>query len=141
MATVSTAKAHWEGSLLEGGGTVELVTSGLATFGVTWAKRTDSGAGGTNPEELIAAAHAACYSMALSHALAGNGTPAASLDTKVEVGFQPGVGITGSKITVVGDVPGLTAEEFQSFAADAKANCPVSKALAIDISLEASFAG
>lgn len=141
MATVSTAKAHWEGSLLEGGGTVELVSSGLGAFDVTWAKRVESGPGGTNPEELIAAAHSACYSMALSHALAGNGTPAASLDTTVEVGFQPGVGITGSKITVVGDVPGLTAEEFQAFAADAKANCPVSKALAIDISLEASFAG
>jgi len=141
MATLSTAKAHWEGSLIEGGGTVELVTSGLGSFDVAWAKRAEAGPGGTNPEELIAAAHATCYSMALSHALAGNGTPPASLDTTVEVGFQPGVGITGSRITVVGSVPGLTEEQFLAFAADAKANCPVSKALAIEITLDATFAG
>ena len=141
MATVSTAKAHWEGSLIEGGGTVQLATSGLDTFDVKWAKRVEAGAGNTNPEELLAAAHATCYSMALSHALAGNGTPPASLDTTVEVGFQPGVGVTGSKISVVGNVPGLTAAEFQTFAEGAKANCPISKALAIDITLEASFAG
>lgn len=142
MATVSTAQAHWEGSLMEGAGRVELVTSGLASFDVKWAKRAEAGAGTTNPEELIAAAHATCYSMALSHALAGNGTPPQSLDTRVEVSFQPGVGITGSHITVVGNVPGLDAEGFAKFAADAKVGCPVSKALAgVDITLDASFAG
>ncbi len=141
MATVSTAKAHWEGSLIEGGGTVQLATSGLASFDVKWAKRVEAGAGTTNPEELLAAAHATCFSMALSHALAGNGTPPAALDTTVEVGFQPGVGVTGSKITVVGNVPGLTAEEFLTFAQGAKANCPISKALAIEITLDARFAG
>ncbi|HSN44395.1 MAG TPA: OsmC family peroxiredoxin [Propionibacteriaceae bacterium] len=141
MATVSTAQAHWEGSLMEGAGQVELVTSGRATFDVKWAKRAEAGAGTTNPEELLAAAHATCYSMALSHALAGNNTPATSIDTTVEVTFQPGTGITGSKITVVGNVPGLDADAFLAFAEDAKANCPVSKALAIDITLDASFAG
>ena len=95
-----------------------------------------------SPEELIAAAHASCYSMALSHALAGNGTPAASLDTSAVVSFQPGVGITGSHLTVVANVPGLTAEEFQTFAAGAKDGCPVSKALAgVEITLDASLAG
>ncbi len=141
MATVNTAQAHWEGSLMEGAGTVELVTSGLATFDVNWGKRAESGAGTTNPEELIAAAHATCFSMALSHALAGNGTPPESIDTKAEVSFQPGVGITGSHLTVVGKVPGLTAEQFAQFADGAKAGCPVSKALAgVDITLDATFA-
>ncbi len=141
MATVSTAQAHWEGSLMEGAGTVELVTSGLASFDVAWGKRAEAGSGTTNPEELIAAAHATCYSMALSHALAGNGTPPQALDTTVEVSFQPGVGITGSHITVVGSVPGLDADSFLAFAQDAKANCPVSKALAgVEITLDASFA-
>ncbi|MBK8459907.1 MAG: OsmC family peroxiredoxin [Micropruina sp.] len=142
MATVNTAHAHWEGSLIEGAGTVELTTSGLATFNVKWAARVEAGSGTTNPEELIAAAHATCYSMALSHALAGNGTPAASLDTKAEVSFQPGVGITGSHLTVVGNVPGLDADGFAKFAADAKLNCPVSKALTgVTITLDATFAG
>jgi osmotically inducible protein OsmC len=141
MANISTAQAHWEGSLIEGSGTVELVTSGLGSFAMTWAKRTETGSGGTSPEELLAAAHASCFSMALSHALAGNGTPAASLDTKAEVGFKPGVGVTGSKLTVVGDVPGLTAEQFIEFAEGAKKGCPISQALAIEITLEASFAG
>ena len=142
MATVSTAQAHWEGSLMDGAGSVELVTSGLASFDVAWGKRAEAGAGATNPEELIAAAHATCYSMALSHALAGNGTPPQALDTKVEVTFQPGVGITGSHITVVGAVEGLDADGFLTFAQDAKANCPVSQALAgVEITLDASFAG
>lgn len=142
MATISTAQAHWEGSLFEGAGRVDLVTSGLASFDVKWAKRAEAGAGTTNPEELIAAAHATCYSMALSNALAGNGTPPESLDTRVDVTFQPGVGITGSHITVVGKVPGLDAEGFATFAASAKTGCPVSKALAgVEITLDASFAG
>lgn len=142
MATVSTAQTHWEGSLMEGSGRAELVTSGLASFDVKWSKRAEAGAGTTNPEELLAAAHATCYSMALSHALAGNGTPPESLDTKVEVTFQPGTGITGSHITVVGRVPGIDAETFATFAQDAKAGCPVSKALAgVPITLDATFAG
>lgn len=139
MPTTSTAQAHWEGSLMEGSGSVELVTSGAATFDVNWSKRAEAGQGNTNPEELLAAAHATCYSMALSHALAGNGTPATSIDTKAEVGFQPGQGVTGSTLTVVGKVPGLTEEQFLSFAEDAKANCPISAALSIPISLNATF--
>ena len=141
MATQSTAQAHWEGSLTEGAGSVDLVTSGVAHFDLKWAKRAEAGAGTTNPEELIAAAHAACYSMALSNALAKNNTPATALDVSVTVGFQPGQGVTGSHITVAGDVPGLDRAGFESFAADAKENCPISKALAIEITLETDFLG
>lgn len=139
--TVRSAQAHWEGSLMEGQGEVEFLNSTLGSVEVDWRSRAGETEGRTSPEELIAAAHSACYSMALSHALAGNGTPPQALDTRVEVSFQPGVGITGSHITVVGSVPGLDAEGFQAFAQDAKANCPVSKALAgVEITLDASFA-
>ena len=85
MATTSTARTHWTGSLIEGSGTTELVTSGAATFDMTWQKRAEPGSGTTNPEELLGAALATCYSMALSHALSGAGTPPTSLDTTVDV--------------------------------------------------------
>ena len=130
MATTRTAKAHWEGSLLEGGGSVDLTSSGVGTFPITWASRAEAPEGRTSPEELIAAAHSSCFSMALSNALAKAGTPATSLDTSVEVDFQPGVGITEIRITVAGVVDGLDAAQFTEFANEAKVNCPVSKALA-----------
>lgn len=140
MATTSTARTHWEGSLTEGSGSTELVTSGVATFDVAWGKRAESGAGTTNPEELVAAALATCYSMALAHGLNGNGTPPDSLDTEVSVDFVPGTGITGATIKVRGTVPGLSEEAFQHFAEDTKENCPVSKALAgVEKTLEVEF--
>lgn len=140
MATTSTARTHWEGSLTEGSGSTELVTSGLATFDVAWNKRTEAGVGTTNPEELVAAALATCYSMALSNSLAGNGTPPQSLDTEVGVDFVPGPGITGATIKVTAKVPGLSEEAFRHFAEDTKENCPVSKALAgVEKKLEASL--
>ncbi len=136
MATTRNAVAHWEGSLLEGAGHVSLASSGVGTFDVTWASRAEAPEGRTSPEELIAAAHAACFSMALSSALAKGGTPAAALDTSVEVDFQPGQGITGIRITVAGDVPGLDAAGFAAAAEGAKENCPVSQALrAVPITL------
>jgi osmotically inducible protein OsmC len=136
MATTRTAGAHWEGSLLEGSGAVTLESSGLGTFDLTWASRSESPEGRTSPEELIAAAHASCFSMALSNGLAKAGTPATSLDTSVEVDFQPGQGITGIRISVRGDVEGLDAAGFEAAAQTAKENCPVSKALAaVPISL------
>ena len=95
MATVRTANAHWEGSLLEGSGTVELASSGLATFDVSWPARAEAANGKTSPEELIAAAHSTCFSMALSHGLAGAGTPPTTVDTTADVTFQPGVGRAG----------------------------------------------
>lgn len=130
MATSRTAAAHWEGSLMEGAGTVELTSTHLAKFDVTWAARTEAPADKTSPEELIAAAHSSCFSMALSHALAQAGTPPTSLDTTAEVTFQPGQGITSSALATRGVVPGMTAEQFAEAAEGAKANCPVSKALA-----------
>ncbi len=141
MATVRTANAHWEGSLLEGAGQVSLDSSGLGKYDVTWASRAEDPAGRTSPEELIAAAHSACFSMALSGELAKNGTPPQALDTRADVTFQPGQGITGIVLTVRGSVSGVTAEQFAEFAAGAKANCPVSKALAgTTITLDAALA-
>ncbi len=141
MAAIRTAQAHWEGSLQEGAGKVSLESSGLGTYDVTWAARTEEPNGKTSPEELIAAAHSSCFSMALSGALAKAGTPPQSLDTKADVTFQPGTGITGSHITVVGRVEGMSAEDFAKAAEGAKENCPVSQALkAVKITLDASLA-
>jgi osmotically inducible protein OsmC len=140
MATTRTANAHWEGSLLEGAGTVSLDSSNLGQYEVTWASRAEKPEGRTSPEELIAAAHASCFSMALSHGLAGAGTPPASLDTKADVTFQPGEGITGIHLTVRGSVPGLDSDGFAAAAEAAKQNCPVSKALTgTTITLEATL--
>ncbi|HSN11318.1 MAG TPA: OsmC family peroxiredoxin [Propionibacteriaceae bacterium] len=140
MATTSTARTTWHGSLTEGSGTTALVTSGAGTFDMTWQKRAESGSGGTNPEELLAAALATCYSMALSNALSKAGTPPTSLDTSVDMTFQPGTGITGAKITVVGSVPGITEDTFKEAAEKTKSDCPVSQALSgIEKTLEVSF--
>jgi len=141
MATTRKADTHWEGSLLDGKGAVTMASSQLGTFDVTWAARSAEPNGKTSPEELIAAAHATCYSMALSHGLAGAGTPADTVDTHAEVDFQPGEGITAIRLTVRASVPGLSAEDFQAAAQNAKENCPVSKALAAvpSITLDAAL--
>jgi osmotically inducible protein OsmC len=140
MATTRTAKAHWEGSLMEGAGKVALESSGVGTYDVTWASRANDANGKTSPEELIAAAHSTCFSMALSHALAGAGNPPEAIDTQADVTFQPGEGITGIKLSVNGKVPGITADEFAEFAEGAKKNCPVSQALAaVPITLDVTF--
>ncbi|QKW51912.1 OsmC family protein [Streptomyces buecherae] len=130
MATTRTAQTHWEGNLLEGKGTVALDSSKIGTYDVSWPSRAEEPAGRTSPEELIAAAHSSCYSMAFSHGLAGKGFTVESVDTRADVTFQPGEGITGIVLTVKARVPGLSEEDFQAAAADAKANCPVSQALA-----------
>lgn len=129
MATTRIANAAWQGSLMEGSGRVSLDSSGLGSFDVTWPARAAEPDGKTSPEELIAAAHSTCYSMALSHALAGAGSPPERVDTKAEVTFQPGEGITGIHLTVRATIPGTSAESFAEFAENAKQNCPVSKAL------------
>ena len=142
MATTRTASAHWEGSLMEGAGQVSLESSGVGSFDVNWPARAEAPNGVTSPEELIAAAHSTCFSMALSHGLAGAGHAPTSIDTTADVTFQAGTGITGIKLTVVGDVPGITAEEFDAAAQEAKENCPVSQALkAVPMTLEVSFKG
>lgn len=125
---------------MEGAGAVALDSSGVGTFDVTWASRAEEPAGRTSPEELIAAAHSSCFSMALSHALSQGGNPPERVETSAAVTFQPGEGITGVHITVKGTVPGLSSEDFIEAAEGAKANCPVSKALAgTTITLDASL--
>ena len=130
MATTRNAACEWHGSLTEGSGRVSLESSGLGTFDVTWASRAEDPDGRTSPEELIAAAHASCFSMALSSGLAKAGHPPTTLNTSAEVDFQPGEGITGIRLHVSGDVPGLDADGFREAAEAAKVGCPVSKALA-----------
>lgn len=129
MPVVSTARTEWNGGLADGSGSTALA-SGVATFAVNWKARSEGEDATTTPEELLAAAHASCYSMALSHALGEAGTPPESLVTDARVTFQPGTGITGIELAVQGKVPGIDAAAFSDAAADAKENCPVSKALA-----------
>ena len=130
MATDRNAKVTWTGSLMEGSGRIEGVGSGaFGPLDVTWTSRADKPDGRTSPEELIAAAWAACYSMALSHALAGAGTPPERLETAVTVTFQPGEGIVKGAIEVVGTVPGIDQDGFLEHAEGAKTSCPVSMAL------------
>ncbi len=141
MAVTSEATTLWTGSLTEGSGTTSLDSSDAGEFPVTWAARSEGVTGMTNPEELLGAAHSSCYSMALSHALSGAGHPPTSLQVTAAVTFVPGEGITGSHLLVSASVPGLSAEEFQTFAEEAKTGCPVSAALTgISITLEASLA-
>ena len=140
MAVTSEAKTQWKGSLVEGSGSTTLVSSGAGSFDVTWAARSQGQVGLTNPEELLGAAHSACYSMALSHALSGAGMPPESLEVTAAVTFVPGEGVTGSHLLVVATIPGIGEATFQKFAEDAKAGCPVSKALAgVPITLEATL--
>jgi len=141
MSVTSEASTAWKGSLMGGSGTVALDTSHAGTFDVNWKARSEGSGSVTTPEELIAAAHASCFSMALSHALSENGTPPESVDTTASVTFVPGTGITGSHLNVNAVVPGLSAEDFAKIAQDAKTGCPVSQALAgIEITLEATLA-
>lgn len=129
MATTRSAHTDWTGDLLEGRGVVRLDASGMGEYAVSWPSRAEEPGGATGPEELIAAAHSACYSMALSHALTGAGTPPLRLRTSAEVTFQPGTDITGIHLTVAGAVPGLTPEALASAAEKTKENCPVRQAL------------
>lgn len=143
MATDRTAKVTWAGSLMDGSGRIEGVGSGaFGPLDVTWVSRADTPDGRTSPEELIAAAWASCYSMALSHGLAGAGTPPERLETSVTLTFQPGEGIIKGAIQVVGTVPGVDHDTFVGHAEGAKENCPVSKALTgiPDVTLDAALA-
>ena len=131
------ADVVWEGSLMEGSGTITSTGSGaLPELPITWASRTESPDGRTSPEELIAAAHAACFSMALSHGLAQAGNPPERLETSSTVTFVPGTGITKSTLTVTGRVPGLDEAAFREAAEAAKDGCPVSGALKGNVELE-----
>ena len=141
MPTTRTATTNWEGSLFEGSGKVTLESSGIGTYDVSWPSRAEEANGKTSPEELIAAAHSSCFSMALSNGLAKAGTPPTSLQTRADVDFTPGTGITGIKLTVTGEVEGMSEEDFVAAAEAAKEGCPVSQALAgTTITLEAKLA-
>ena len=144
MTEVRHAMATWSGDLASGAGTIDYVSSGaFSRMPVTWASRTSAHNGKTSPEELLAAAHAACFSMAFSARLGKNGTPAAKLSVKVEITFDnpSGAGwkVTKSHISVDGDVPGIDAAKFAELADDAKDNCPISVAIKgnVEISVEA----
>jgi len=140
MATTRTAHTVWNGDLMSGAGNTSLDSSGLGNFDVTWKARTESSGGKTSPEELIAAAHSACFSMAFSHALAQAGHTPEEVNTKADVSFEPGTGITGSHLTLNARVPGVSEDEFQKIAEEAKTGCPVSAALTgIEITLDATL--
>jgi osmotically inducible protein OsmC len=143
MATDRTASVTWEGSLREGAGTIDAVGSGaFGPLPVSWPARSEEPNGKTSPEELIAAAWASCYSMALSGALTRAEAPPERLETSVTVTFQPGEGIVKGAISVVGTVPGIDRAAFEAAAEGAKAGCPVSKALSgiPEITLDARLA-
>jgi osmotically inducible protein OsmC len=140
MATDRKAEVTWNGDLMSGKGRIDSVTSGaLGGLDVSWPARSEEPGGKTSPEELIAAAHATCFSMALSHGLAQAGNAPEELKTSATVTFQPGEGITKIALDVAGRVPGLDDDAFEQAAQQAKENCPVSQALASvpDISLAA----
>lgn len=131
MAVRSTARAHWEGTLFEGRGTATLESGVAGPLAVDWKSRAEEpGQNTTTPEELIAAAHAACFSMAFSNALAKNDTPATTLDVTATATFVAGEGITSMELAVNGAVEGIDGDQFAELAENAKENCPVSKALA-----------
>jgi osmotically inducible protein OsmC len=146
MAAERRGEATWSGSLTEGSGTVSLATTGVVSgLPVTWASRTEEHGGKTSPEELIAAAHAACFSMALANGLAKAGSPPEKLDVtaissfdKVEAGFR----LTTMALEVRGSVPGLDADAFEQAAEEARTGCPVSNALAgnVEITVKAALA-
>ncbi|MDT0380038.1 OsmC family protein [Streptomyces sp. DSM 42041] len=141
MATTRTAHTVWNGALQDGEGTVTFDSSGIGSQPVSWPSRAEEPNGRTSPEELIAAAHSSCFSMALSAGLGKAGTPPTRLTTQAEVTLQPGTGITGVHLTVEGEVPGLDESAFASAAEDAKKNCPVSQALTgTEITLSAKLA-
>jgi lipoyl-dependent peroxiredoxin len=142
MATDRHADAVWQGDLMNGSGTIAAVPSGaFGPLDVSWASRAEEPNGKTSPEELIAAAWASCFAMALSLGLAKGGNAPEKLETSATVTFQPGEGITKGKLTVRGTVPGLDEDAFREAAEDAKKNCPVSQALTgiPDVQLEASL--
>jgi osmotically inducible protein OsmC len=139
MAATRTAEVTWNGSLVDGKGSIDYVTSGAFTrLPVTWASRTETADGRTSPEELLAAAHASCYAMAFSGKLARNGTPPASLKVSATVTFEKleaGWTVVSSALTIRGNVPGLDAATFAELAEAAKDGCPISGALKGNVAL------
>ncbi len=146
MSEVRHASVTWNGDLVSGSGMIKYLSSGVVTrLPISWASRTSAHDGKTSPEELLAAAHASCFSMALSSRLAKNGTPATTLEVRADVTFDQGDAgwkIASSALKVTGAVPGIDAETFTRLAEDAKENCPISQAIKgnVALSVEASLA-
>jgi osmotically inducible protein OsmC len=139
---IHEAQAHWEGGLADGSGRITGSSSGkLAEVPVSWAARVGEDAALTTPEELLAAAHATCYAMALSYELQGRGSAPKSLDVTARVGFDPKVGggfeVSFSELTVRGDVPGISADDFAAAANQASQGCPISQALKGNVEITA----
>lgn len=146
MAEVRHASVVWHGGLTDGSGMITYLSSGVVSrLPVTWASRTTAHDGKTSPEELLAAAHAACFSMALSSRLAKNGTPPTKLDVRAEVGFDNASGgwkVATSHLRVTAEAPGLDDATLQRLAEDAKENCPISQAIKgnVEVTIKASLA-
>ena len=141
MATESSATTIWQGSLTEGSGTTHPESGAFPDLEVTWASRTSRSAGKTSPEELLAAAHASCFCMALSHELSEAGNQPDQLEATATVDFVPGEGVKSSHIVVRGRVPGIDQSQFEESANSAGRNCPISGALTgnIEITVEATL--
>ncbi len=141
MAVQSSATTVWEGDLAHGGGQTTPASGAFETVEVSWASRTERAAGKTSPEELLAAAHAACYCMALSHELGEAGTPPERLEATATVSFVPGEGVKSSRLVVSGRVPGIEQDAFAAAARAAGEGCPISAALKgnVEISAEATL--
>jgi len=141
LAVTSEATTVWSGGLTDGAGTTRLDSSKVAQFPVNWKARAEGEAGTTNPEELLGAAHSACFSMAFAKILTTAGYAPESIQATAAVTFEAGKGVLGSHLLVSARVPGLTEAEFEALAEDAKQNCPISQALAgIPITIEAELA-
>jgi len=143
MATQSSATTTWQGDLAHGSGTTSPKSGAFEDVEVSWASRTARAAGKTSPEELLAAAHASCYCMALSHTLAGDGNEPEQLVATATVDFVPGEGVKSSRIEVRGRVPGVDQAAFEAAAAEAGEGCPISGALRgnIEITVDATLEG
>ena len=140
----SSAHCVWQGDLSNGSGVITLDSRAVAPFQVSWPSRAEASNGHTSPEELIAAAHASCFNMALSSTLAGGDTPPNQLETSAVATFgktADGFSLTTMKLTVIGDVPGISADQFSEAAAAAKDGCPVSNALKgnVEITVDATL--
>jgi osmotically inducible protein OsmC len=138
-----TATSRWEGDLAHGNGAVQGASGALDDLAVTWASRTERSNGMTSPEELVAAAHSSCFSMALSHTLTQGGNPPEHLEVSAKVTLDQRDGnptVTTSELTVTGTVPGIDQAAFERAANDAGQNCPISRALAgVEISVDATL--
>ena len=139
MAVESKASTVWEGDLAHGAGTTTPDSGAFPAVDVSWASRTARAAGKTSPEELLAAAHASCFCMALAHELAEAGNPPARLEAAASVAFDPDEGVKHSHITVLGRVTGIDQDGFEEAARAAGDGCPISGALKIDIAVEATL--